>query len=64
MKEERNKALFEKAIDASNDIHARIIYATSEKGASTWLNALPMKAKDYHLTKAEFWDALYLRYGF
>ena len=39
MKEESNKILFEKAINASNDIHARIIYATSEKGASAWLNA-------------------------
>ena len=64
VKEERNKVKFEKAIKASDDIHARIIYATSEKGASKWLNALPMKTKDYHLSKAEFWDALYLRYGF
>ena len=54
VKEERNKVKFEKAIEASDDIHARIIYATSEKGASKWLNALPMKTKDYHLSKAEF----------
>ena len=63
-KDERNKEQFEKAIDASDDIKARIIYATSEKGASAWLNVLPMKTKDFHLSKAEFWDALYLRYGF
>ena len=30
MKEERNKIPVEKAINASNDIHARIIYTTSE----------------------------------
>ena len=63
-KEESNKVQFEKAINASNEIHARIIQATTEKGASAWLNALPMKTKDYHLSKVEFWDALYLRYGF
>ena len=63
MKEERNEIPVEKAINASNDIHARIIYTTSEKGSSAWLKPLPITAKDYHLTKPEFWDALYLRYG-
>ena len=42
----------------------RLVSCTSEKGASSWLNALPLKCKDFHLTKNEFWDALNMRYGF
>ena len=35
----------------------------SEKGASSWLTSLPLNKYDFHLTKQEFRDALYLRYG-
>ena len=35
----------------------RLVSCTSEKGASSWLNALPLKCKDFHLTKNEWWDA-------
>ena len=35
----------------------------SEKGASCWLNALPIKRYNFNLTKSEFRDGIALRYG-
>ena len=35
----------------------------SEKGASTWLTALPLQEQGFTLNKQEFQDALCLRYG-
>ena len=35
----------------------------SEKGASSWLTALPIDDMDYHLNKREFWDAVRIRYA-
>ena len=35
-----------------------------EKGASNWVTAVPIKNKGFYLNKSEFWDAIYLRYGF
>ena len=35
----------------------------SEKGASTWLTALPLQDQGFNLNKGEFQDALALRYG-
>ena len=34
-----------------------------EQGASSWLTVLPIKQLGFSLSKAEFWDALRLRYG-
>ena len=34
-----------------------------EKGASSWLEALPVRDQDFGLSKGEFRDALCLRYG-
>ena len=34
-----------------------------EKGASSWLEALPVRYQDFALSKSEFRDALCLRYG-
>ena len=35
----------------------------AERGASTWLSALPLAAHGFHLSKSEFRDAIHLRYG-
>ena len=35
----------------------------SEKGASSWLTALPLKRYGFDLTKTDFRDCLSLRYG-
>ena len=35
----------------------------SEKGASSWLSALPLRKNSFDLSKSDFRDALCLRYG-
>ena len=47
----------------SND-QKKLLEVTSEVGASSWLNAIPLKRYGFHLDKQSFRDALYLRYGF
>ena len=37
--------------------------ATTEKGASSWLNTLPLKSHNFYLNKQIFWDSLFLRFG-
>ena len=32
------------------------------RGSSSWLTVLPIKEIEFSLSKAEFWDAVYLRY--
>ena len=41
----------------------RSVPLAAERGASTWLSALPLAAYGFHLSKSEFWDAIHLRYG-
>ena len=42
---------------------AKALEAAQEKGASNWLNALPLKSQGYALDKQSFRDAIYTRYG-
>ena len=39
------------------------IYLASKKGASNWLNALPMNRYNFNLIKSEFRDGIYIRHG-
>jgi len=41
----------------------QLIKGAVEKGASSWLSALPLKAIGYALNKQEFTDAVCMRYG-
>ena len=41
----------------------RALEASMEKGASSWLNALPLKIHGYALDKQAFWDSLFIRYN-
>ena len=41
----------------------KVYEATTEKGASNWLNSLPLKEQDFYLDKQTFWDSIHLRYG-
>ena len=41
----------------------RTLELANEKGAGTWLTALPLKSLGYVLNKQEFRDAIRLRYG-
>jgi hypothetical protein len=45
----------------SNEIR-RNLEQLAQPGASTWLGALPLKEQGFNLNKAEFQDALHLRY--
>jgi len=40
----------------------RAMDLNSERGASSWLTALPLAELGFHLSKQEFWDGLHLRY--
>ena len=42
----------------------KVYEAITEKGASNWLTALPLKEHDFYLNKQKFWDMIALRYGF
>ena len=41
----------------------RAIDQASEKGASSWLNVIPLEENDFNLTKGEFRDAISIRYN-
>jgi len=41
----------------------QLIRGAMEKGASSWLSALPIKAIGYALNKQEFNDATCMKYG-
>ena len=41
----------------------RILWPSSEKGASSWLTVLFVNKHGFALHKGAFWDALCLRYG-
>ena len=41
----------------------RYLETSQEKGASSWLSALPIKRLGYGLNKQDFRDAVSLRYG-
>jgi len=42
---------------------SQLIKGAMEKGASSWLSALPIKAIGYALNKQEFTNAICMRYG-
>ena len=46
-----------------NPYKHKVFDAITEKGASNWLNALPLKEHDFYLDKQTFWDTIHLRYG-
>ena len=63
-KEERYKqAKFRLLSVVSNDMQRQVTLA-SEKGASSWLSALPLEDFGYVLNKQEFHDAIALRYNY
>ena len=44
-------------------VRLKLYEAITEKGASNWLNAMPLKDHDFYLNKQTFWDTINLRYG-
>ena len=62
-KELELKAQLQQISDRSSLIKQKIILLNCEKGASSWLSALPLKCLGYCLNKQEFRDSICLRYG-
>ena len=56
--------LLDSVLENVNDELKRSIDLASEKGASIWLNTLPIRNLGYSLNKQEFHDAIALRYNF
>ena len=54
---------FEKVKSNLNPRQLKLLEAVTEKGASSWLNALPLKEHNFYLDKQTFWDTIHLRYG-
>ena len=54
----------EKLLSEVSELGRLMINLASEKGASSWLTALPLKDFGYVLNKQQFADALALRYSF
>ena len=63
LKEERLKEEHEKISDLLEEKKKKLFHAAREKGASSWLSALPIQRLGYTINKQEFRDAVCLRYG-
>ena len=59
----RNEEKFELVKGQLDVEKQRILESTTEKGASSWLNTLPLKSHNFYLNKQVFWDSVYLRFG-
>ena len=62
-KVKRNTENLENVRGLLNPLQLKVLEAVSEAGASSWMNAVPLKQYGFHLDKQAFRDALYLRYG-
>ena len=58
--DEDKKKFVEEQLDERRQ---KVFTAITEKGASNWLNTLPLKEHNFYLDKQTFWDSVYLRYG-
>ena len=61
-KTEREEAKLNQVKEQLNPQKLKVLEAITEKGASSWLNALPLKEHDFYLAKQIFWDSIHLRY--
>ena len=62
-KQRRNEEKFELVRSQLDGQRQKILECTTEKGASSWLNTLPLKSHNFYLNKQLFWDSVYLRFG-
>ena len=62
-KEDRLKQEHDNITESVDDEFARFLTLATEKGAGSWLTALPMEKYGYDLNKQDFRDAICLRYG-
>ena len=62
-KRQRQKLEKESILAGTSPELRHAVQLAKEKGASAWLNLLPIKSEGFALTKSHFRDCLYLRYG-
>ena len=62
-KEQRLKQEHNEIMESVNGDLCRLIELATEKGAGSWLTALPLQVYGYDLNRQEFRDAICLRYG-
>ena len=58
-----DELLAEVTSELNSDEKIKALEAIQEKGASSWLNAIPIKSQGYALDKQSFRDAICLRYS-
>ena len=58
-----DELLAEVTSELNSDEKIKALEAIQEKGASNWLNAIPIKSQGYALDKQSFRDAICTRYG-
>jgi hypothetical protein len=63
-KEQSNKHILNEIKNKLSAEKLRLLGVTSEKGASAWINTLPIKQQGFLFDKQTFHDAIQLRYGF
>ena len=63
IKQCRNMEKIERALSECSEETGLFVKQAQDKGASAWLNAMPVEELGFNLNKEQFWDALKLRYG-
>ena len=64
VKTERRECDADKASSLNLPDHQKkVVELTQNKGSSSWLTALPLAKYNFSLSKSEFRDAIYMRYG-
>ena len=63
MKQQREDDKLTYVKSTLNPQRTKILEAITEKGASSWLTAMPVQDHGFHLSKQEFWDSIKIRYG-
>ena len=59
----RNERILTSLREQMSSIYKRLNDIAQEQGRSNWLTVLSIKQLGFSLSKAEFWDTVYLRYG-
>ena len=62
-KQNRNLGKIETVLSECTEETKLFVKQAQDKGASAWLNALPIEELGFYLNKEQFWDALRLRYN-
>ena len=62
-KARQDQALVERAKASLSHAELRMLEATQDQGASTWLSCVPLEEHGFNLSKQAFQDAVAMRYG-